>query len=88
MDDYRRLTLVDDRKKQTMHSRFRQNKGHQGAWEAFTAAILEGGQEPIPYSDLMRISYAALACQESLQTGQPIDLADFIQSKSSPRSSK
>jgi predicted dehydrogenase/threonine dehydrogenase-like Zn-dependent dehydrogenase len=80
-EDFRQLTLVGEKGKQTLHSRFRQNKGHQAAWEIFTTAIREGKPEPIPYAELLRVSYAALACQESLVTGESVILSDYIQSK-------
>lgn len=81
LDDFRHLTLVGEKGKQTLHSRFRQNKGHQAAWEIFTAAIREGKPEPIPYDELLRVSYATLACQESLLKGERVIVSDFIQSK-------
>lgn len=87
MDDFRCLILVDDHRKQTLRSRMRQDKGHRGAWEAFTAAVTKGSPEPISYSDLFQVSYAVLAGQESLQTGQPVNLAAYLKSKTSgPRS--
>jgi predicted dehydrogenase len=79
LDDFRQLTLVGEKGKQTLHSRFRQNKGHQAAWEIFTTAIREGKPEPIPYNELLRVSYATLACQESLVTGEQLIVSDFIQ---------
>jgi predicted dehydrogenase len=81
LDDFRKLTLVGEKGKQTFHSRLRQNKGHQAAWESFTAAIREGGTEPIPYTELLRVSYATLACRESLVTGERVIVSDFIQTK-------
>lgn len=81
LDDFRKLTLVNEDHKQTQRSRFSQDKGHQAAWESFKTAITEGKQEPIPYQDLMVSSYATLACQESLLTGHPIKVSEFIQAK-------
>ncbi len=42
LEDFRRLELVRAGKKQTEHSRWRQDKGHQAEWAAFAAAIVEG----------------------------------------------
>ena len=81
LDDFRQLTLVDDRQKQVLRSRLSQDKGHQAAWKAFITAINDGKPEPIPYHDLMLSSYATLACQESLQSDQPILLSKFIKNK-------
>lgn len=81
LDDFRLLTLVGEDSKRTYRSRFRQDKGHQAAWENFTAVIQEGKPEPIPYTELLRVSYATLACQESLLNGEKVIVSDFIQSK-------
>jgi len=81
LDDYRQLILVGDKGKRIFTSRFRQDKGHQAAWENFTLAIREGKPEPISYAELMRVSYATLACQESLLTGDRVNVDDFVQSK-------
>lgn len=81
LDDFRQLTLVGEKGKQKLRSRFRQDKGHQAAWEIFTAAIREGKPEPILYEELLRVSYAILACQESLVSGERVVVSDYIQSK-------
>lgn len=81
LDDFRKLTMVGENGKHTLHSRFRQDKGHRAAWEKFTASIQDGKPEPIPYDELLRVSFATLACQESLLTGKPVVVTDYIQSK-------
>lgn len=80
LDDFRELTLVEEGKRSTSHSRFRQDKGHTAAWQAFAFAITNGLDEPIPYEDLLQSSYAVLAARYSLQTGQPVILSDYIKS--------
>ncbi len=80
LDDFRKLELVNDTQKKSFKSRLRQDKGHQAAWSAFTNAIMNGTQEPIQYDMLLNVSYATLACQKSLQTGEPVILSEFIRS--------
>lgn len=80
MDDFRTLELVDDNHKKSFKSRLRQDKGHQSAWSAFTNAIRNGTEEPIPYDTLLNVNYATLACQKSLQTGEAVILSEFIRS--------
>jgi predicted dehydrogenase/threonine dehydrogenase-like Zn-dependent dehydrogenase len=80
LNDYRSLELVDDRQKKSFNSRIKQDKGHLAAWNAFTNAIKNGGEEPIPYKEILQVSYATLACQESLQIGEPVLISEFMHS--------
>ncbi len=80
LNDFRSLELVDDQKTEKRKSSFRQDKGHQAAWQGFLNAIRDHTKEPVQYSQLLQSSYAALACSQSLLTGRPVDLQEFIQS--------
>ena len=80
LDDFRSLELVDDHKRKSFQSRLRQNKGHLAAWSAFTYAIRNGDEEPISYNEILQVSYATLACQKSLQTGELVTLSEFMRS--------
>ena len=80
LDDFQSLELVNEQKKKVYKSRLRQDKGHQSAWSAFSNAIVNGTDEPIPYSDILNVSYATLACQKSLESGEPVILKEFIHS--------
>lgn len=81
LNDFRSLELVDGDKSEKKHSPFRQDKGHQAAWQAFIDAVRTGGTEPIPYDQLIQSSYTALACRQALSSGKPVNLPDFIQSE-------
>ncbi|PKN86633.1 MAG: alcohol dehydrogenase, partial [Chloroflexi bacterium HGW-Chloroflexi-7] len=48
LDDFRSLEMVSEGKRQMIHSRLKQDKGHQAAWQAFTKAITSGASAPIP----------------------------------------
>jgi predicted dehydrogenase/threonine dehydrogenase-like Zn-dependent dehydrogenase len=78
LKDYRSLELVDENNTAKQHSRFRQDKGHQVAWQAFVEAVRNGTQEPIPYEQLLTSSYTTLACQQALVSTEPVRLQDFI----------
>ncbi len=80
LDDFQKLELVDEAKKNVFKSRLRQDKGHQSAWNAFSNAIVNGTDEPIAYNTILGVSYATLACQKSLESGEPVFLKDFIHS--------
>ena len=80
LDDFQSLELVDEKQKKVLRSRLRQDKGHQSAWKAFSEAIVNGTVEPIAYSAILNVSYATLACQQSLETGEPVFLKEFIHS--------
>ncbi len=40
LEDFRRLELVRNGRKETVQSRWRQDKGHRGEWDAFTQSVL------------------------------------------------
>ena len=78
LKDYRSLELVDENRTEKQLSRFRQDKGHQAAWQAFVEAVRNGTAEPIPYKQLLTSSYTTLACQQALVSAEPVKLRDFI----------
>jgi predicted dehydrogenase len=70
LEDFRSLELVQEGKKQVIHSRLRQDKGHRAEWEAFEASILAGGPAPIPYDQLFGATEATLAAVDALRSKQ------------------
>lgn len=74
LDDFRRLELIRDGKREVKRSWLRQDKGHRAEWEAFAEAILNGGEPPIPYRDLFAVTEAAIAAVESLRSGEEITI--------------
>jgi predicted dehydrogenase/threonine dehydrogenase-like Zn-dependent dehydrogenase len=81
LDDFRQLELVRDGKKQTIHSRWRQDKGHQGEWSAFSDSIRQGKPAPISFDDLVCSTLATLRIQESIALGQrlAVDTPAFME---------
>jgi predicted dehydrogenase len=82
LEDFRRLELVRHGRKQMFRSRFRQDKGHRGEWEAFAAAVGGRRELRISFDEIVSTTLATLRAVESRSTGQPIemDTAAFIRS--------
>ncbi|MGD0708037.1 MAG: bi-domain-containing oxidoreductase [Anaerolineaceae bacterium] len=74
LDDYRRLELTSHGSRKTFVNRWRQDKGHRAALEAFIAAVRTGGQPPIPYADIWGVTRTTFAIMEALRTGAPVKL--------------
>ncbi len=74
LDDFRSLELVRDGKRQTIRSPLRQDKGHRAEWQVFSKALLAGGPPPIPYGQLLAVSWAALSAVEALHRGEAVDI--------------
>jgi hypothetical protein len=56
-------------KRTHIRSLFRQDKGHHAEWEAFTKAILTGGEPPIAYEHLFGVTRATFAAVQALHSG-------------------
>jgi len=72
LDDFRSLELVSGGK--VKRTRSKQDKGHRAIWQAFTAAIRQGGPAPIPYPELIGATQATFGAVDSLRTGHAIEL--------------
>jgi hypothetical protein len=68
--------------KETIHSRWRQDKGHRAEWAAFAERVREGSDSPIPFGEIVASTLTTLRVQESLATGRKadIDTASFLDS--------
>jgi predicted dehydrogenase/threonine dehydrogenase-like Zn-dependent dehydrogenase len=84
LEDFRRLELVRHGRKQTYHSRFRQDKGHRAELQAFAAAVSGHGELPIPFAEIVSATLATLRAVESLSSGRPVevDTAAFLSANS------
>ncbi|MBW8010779.1 MAG: zinc-binding dehydrogenase [Chloroflexi bacterium] len=74
LDDFRRLVTIKDGKRSQLRARMRQDKGHLQAWRAFTEAILQTGEPPIPYEHVFGVARAAFAALEALRTGEAVKI--------------
>jgi predicted dehydrogenase/threonine dehydrogenase-like Zn-dependent dehydrogenase len=86
LEDFRRLELARNGRKQTIRSRWRQDKGHRGEWAAFTASIREGRNSAIPFDEIVCSTLATLRIHESVATGRrlAVDAAAFIDAALDP----
>jgi predicted dehydrogenase/threonine dehydrogenase-like Zn-dependent dehydrogenase len=82
LEDFRRLQLVRGGRKETIHSRWRQDKGHRAEWAAFSQKLVRGGDPPIRFEDIVCSTLATLRIQESVGSGEPfsVDAAGFLDS--------
>ncbi len=78
LNDFRTLELWDEQRTISKKSLLRQDKGHQAAWKAFIDAIEANEAEPIAYEQLLLSSYTTLACNQSVLSGKPVKLAEFL----------
>jgi predicted dehydrogenase/threonine dehydrogenase-like Zn-dependent dehydrogenase len=74
LDDFRTLELVYQGKRQIIHSRLRQDKGHRAEWEAFSHAMLAGDPPPIPYEHLLGVTEATFATLDAIRSRQSVSL--------------
>ncbi|MCB0034295.1 MAG: Gfo/Idh/MocA family oxidoreductase, partial [Anaerolineales bacterium] len=74
LEDFRHLTLVSNGKKTTHKLRLRQDKGHNGEWQAFAEALRQGKPTPISITDIIKTTKVTLSALESLKTGGPVQL--------------
>jgi predicted dehydrogenase/threonine dehydrogenase-like Zn-dependent dehydrogenase len=88
LEDFRRLDLVRDGRTQTVHSRWRQNKGHREEWSAFAETVKRGQASPISFEDLVCSTLATLRIRESVATGKrlAVDTSAFTEAALQPSS--
>jgi predicted dehydrogenase/threonine dehydrogenase-like Zn-dependent dehydrogenase len=82
LEDFRRLELLRNGRKQITRSRWGQDKGHKMELQAFVDAILGKSPAPITFEQVVTSTLATLRVQSSCQTGQPlaIQLGAFVAS--------
>jgi predicted dehydrogenase/threonine dehydrogenase-like Zn-dependent dehydrogenase len=86
LEDFRRLELARHGRKQTIRSRWRQDKGHRAEWSAFAASIQQRRDSAIPFEELVCSTLATLRIHESVATGKrlAVDAAAFIDAAPDP----
>ena len=80
LNDFRNLRLFG-RSVEKKREYFKQDKGHASSWNGFVNAVIKNGEAPIPYAELIGTAYVILACDQSMRTGQPVNIKDFIHAK-------
>jgi predicted dehydrogenase/threonine dehydrogenase-like Zn-dependent dehydrogenase len=72
LDDFRRLEMIYNGRRQVLQARLGQDKGHRGSWAAFLEAVRKGGPAPIPYSQLIGVTRTTFAAVESLAENRTV----------------
>ena len=82
LEDFRRLELVRNGRKQITRARFGQDKGHKAEMQAFVDALQGKTPPPIPLEQIIGSTLATLRLQNACQTGQPlaVPLTEFVAS--------
>ena len=86
LEDFRHLELARHGHKQTIRSRWRQDKGHRAEWTAFAASVRQGRDSAIPFEEIVRSTLATLRIHESVSTGKrmAVDAAAFVDAALDP----
>lgn len=74
LDDFRNLELVFQGQRKKNKSPLGQDKGHQNAWEAFLHSVQNGGPPPIPYDEMIGVSLATFAANDSLRLNEQVSI--------------
>ncbi len=74
LEDFRRLELVRDGRKDTVHSRWSQDKGHRAEWAAFAESAQRRGAPPIPFDEIVCSTLATLRLDESAGVGKRLSV--------------
>jgi predicted dehydrogenase len=90
LEDFRRLELSRNGRKETARLRWRQDKGHHAEWAAFAGSVQRRGELPIPFNEIVCSTLATLRLHESAGVGKrlSVDTSAFlaaIQRDASPR---
>ena len=82
LEDFRRLELVRNGRKQVTRARWTQDKGHKAEMRAFVDALRGETGMLIPFEQIVGSTLATLRLQNSCQTGQPlrVELGEFVAS--------
>jgi predicted dehydrogenase/threonine dehydrogenase-like Zn-dependent dehydrogenase len=80
LDDFRRLELFRNGRKQITRARWKQDKGHAAEMQAFVNATLGKVPAPIPFEQIVGSTLATIRLKNSCQTGQPlkVEVEEFI----------
>lgn len=89
LEDFRYLETVRQGRKSVKRARLKQDKGHQGEWEAFVRAIRSGVTAPIPFEEIVATTLATLRAVKSRASGksEKIDVVGFINAASEQKTS-
>jgi predicted dehydrogenase/threonine dehydrogenase-like Zn-dependent dehydrogenase len=76
MEDYRTLAIRNGRERIKRTARMRQDKGHNGEWQALVSYLQGAGPEPISFAETVQSTAITLAAQRSLQEANIVVLQE------------
>ena len=77
MDDFRKISMIENGKKIIRKSNLGQDKGHKAAWQAFVNAVKNGSKSPIPYNEIWQVTMTSFAAVQSLREEKTIAINHF-----------
>jgi predicted dehydrogenase/threonine dehydrogenase-like Zn-dependent dehydrogenase len=82
IEDFRRIELIRNGRKQITRARWAQDKGHKAEMQAFVDALRGKTPPPVSFEQLVGSTLATLQLQNSCQSGQPlpVQLSEFVAS--------
>ncbi len=78
LTDFKKLILTSNGKKTQHHSRFTQDKGHLGSWQAFINSIELNLEVPITFEEIFGSSLVTLLAAESLRKNEIIFIDEYV----------
>ena len=90
LEDFRRLELVRNGRKQITRARWGQDKGHKAEMQAFVDALRGKTLPPIRLEQIVGSTLSTLRLQNSCQTGQrlTVELSEFVTSAVQDKSAR
>jgi len=74
LDDFRKLTLIENNKRNELKTSFRQDKGHSNSWKTFLDGIKTGKESPIRFSEIWNVTQASFSAVRSLHEQKSIQI--------------
>jgi predicted dehydrogenase/threonine dehydrogenase-like Zn-dependent dehydrogenase len=74
LEDFRRLEMVRNGRKETIRSRWHQDKGHRAEWEAFVDYVRGSAKAPITFEEIVSTTVATIRVDESVSVGKPLQV--------------
>ncbi len=84
LDDFRRLELVRQGRKQVYRSRLRQDKGHRAEWQEFANSLRNGSPSPMSFEEICATTLATIRIADSLRSGQERVIANELEIAAAP----
>ncbi len=78
MEDFRKLSLTENGHNRLIHSRYRQDKGHQFAWQEFVKSIQNGSASPTSFASIWNVTQASFSAQKSLDQRKPMNIDTML----------